>query len=170
MKKYLSTLVCGFSAGVLMVAPIIKLFSCCLIIPAAAVVSLLLDQKANPSGKKITIQKGIVFGLFTGFFAAIFATFFEIFITLFVHSNDLTENYQQLLETWQAIPDKALLKTVTEVFSKIINDIETHGFSLLYSILLLFNNLIAGLIFGLIGGLLGMKIVNTNLEKQEGNF
>lgn len=170
MKKYLSPIVCGFGAGVLMIAPLIKTFTCCLIIPAAALFSILLDQKANPTGEKITVQKGLVFGLLTGLFAALFGTFFEILITFITHSNDLTENYEYIIEAWKAIPDDAMLKAMTDLFQGIIQDIETTGFSLIYSLLLFANHFFTGLIFGLLGGLLGMKIGNTNLEKQNEDF
>lgn len=167
MKKYLSPIVCGFGAGVLMIAPLIKTFTCCLIIPAAALFSLLLDQKANPKEGEITIQKGLVFGLLTGVFAALFGTLFETLITFITHSNDLTENYEYLIEVWKNIPDEAMLKTTTDLFQKIISDIEVTGFSLTYSLLLFANHFFTGLIFGLLGGLLGMKIGNANLKKQQ---
>ena len=101
MKKVLPSLVCGFGAGVLLVTPIIKVFSCCLIIPIAAILSVILDQKANPTGEKITIQKGLVLGLFTGMFAAFFGTAIEVFITLITHTNGLTENIHELKKMWE---------------------------------------------------------------------
>ncbi|MCK7524986.1 MAG: hypothetical protein MZV64_48975 [Ignavibacteriales bacterium] len=56
-KKYLPTLVCGFGAAVLSTVPGIKNFSCCLIVPAAAAISILLDKKINNSNEKVLFRK-----------------------------------------------------------------------------------------------------------------
>lgn len=167
MKKFLPSLVCGFGAGVLMIAPIIKVMSCCLIIPIAALLSVILDQKANPTGEKITIQKGLVLGLFTGIFAGIFGTSFEVLITYITHSNDLTENLHQMNEMWENFPQEAAVKNVIAMFHQMVQDIQDNGFSLLYTVFLTANNVISGIIFGLLGGLLGMKIANTGLDKNQ---
>ena len=57
-KKYLPTLVCGFGAAVLSTVPGIKNFSCCLLVPAAAAFSILLDKKINQSNEKVQLSKG----------------------------------------------------------------------------------------------------------------
>lgn len=167
MKKYLPSIVCGFGAGVLLVTPIIKVFTCCLIIPIAALLSVVLDQKANPTGEKITIQKGIVLGLITGIITALFGTFFEVLITYITHANDLTENFVEMKEMWKNFPQQEILQPAMEMFDIMIYDIEEYGFSLPYSIFLLANNLFTGILFGVLGGLLGMKIANTGIEKSQ---
>ena len=161
MKKVLPSLVCGFGAGVLLVTPVIKVFTCCLIIPIAAILSIMLDQKANPTDEKITIQKGLVFGLFTGLFAAGFGTFFEILITFITHSNDLTEGIFELKKIWSNFPDQKMLEPAFKMFDQMVLDIKENGISPIYALFMLGNNLLSGIIFGLLGGLLGMKIANT---------
>lgn len=170
MKKILPSLVCGFGAGVLLVTPIIKIFTCCLIIPFAAVLSIVLDQKANPSEEKVTVQKGIVLGLLTGLFAGLFGTFFEVFITYITHSNDFSDNLGQMNEMWETLPQDAMIKSVIDMFNQMAKDIQETGFSFPYSLFLLANNLISGVIFGLLGGLLGMKIVNTGKDRNINDF
>ena len=65
-KKYISPIIFGFVAGVLMVVPVIKSLGCCLLLPVAAVFSLVLEQKANNDYTKLDIKKGVIFGLITG--------------------------------------------------------------------------------------------------------
>lgn len=161
---------CGFGAGVLMIAPVIKALTCCLIIPIAGILSVILDQKANPTGEKITLQKGLVLGLLTGFTAGVLGTFFEVIITFITHSNDLSENIGQLQEIWKSFPQDTMVNSMKDMFYKMAEDIETRGFSLFYTVFIFANNVITGLIFGLLGGLIGMKIGNTNLEKQNSDF
>jgi len=65
-KKYLPALVAGFGAAVLSTVPGIKNFSCCLLVPGAAAISILLDKKISNSFQKINLGKGIGFGLLKG--------------------------------------------------------------------------------------------------------
>jgi hypothetical protein len=78
LKKYLSAFVCGFGAGVLQIVPVAKSFSCCLIIPAAAFLALVLEQKSTNNFTRILPGKAILIGLVTGLYAAIFGSFFDI--------------------------------------------------------------------------------------------
>lgn len=59
MKKYLPSLVAGFGAGVLSVVPVLKSFACCLIVPAAAYLSIVLYQRANNLDERIETSKAI---------------------------------------------------------------------------------------------------------------
>ncbi len=63
-KKYLPTLVCGFGAAVLSTVPGIKNFSCCLLVPGAAAISILLDKKINQSNEKVLLGKALWIWIF----------------------------------------------------------------------------------------------------------
>jgi hypothetical protein len=50
--------------------------------------------------------------------------------------------------------------------SGIVKDIQTTGFSIIYSITLLLNNLIVYTIFGLVGGVIGVQIINSKYKSK----
>lgn len=167
MKKYLPSLVTGFGAGVLSIVPLIKSFSCCLVVPVAAYFSILLYQRANNLDEKIETGKAIFLGIFTGLFAALFATTFEIFITLFTKHNDIIEAYGNVQTMLNSFPiDDAVKQQVLDLLNNVVTDLKTTGFSLLYSITLLFNNLLVDSIFGLVGGVIGVQIVNSKYKQK----
>lgn len=89
MKRILPALVCGFGAGVLNTVPFVKNFSCCLIIPVAAIAALILDQRANGVKEQINSGKAVQLGLLTGMFSAIFGTIFEVLIVLVTKNSEL---------------------------------------------------------------------------------
>ena len=168
MKKYLSAFVCGFGAGVLQVVPVAKSFSCCLIIPAAAILALLLDQRAQGSTGKISFQKGLVMGLLTGIYAALFGSFFDIFITLVTKNNDIVAGFPEIQKMTNSFPLFAQeAKTqVINMFSSMRDDILNHGFSLIYSSIITISNLVVNSIFGTIGGLIGVQIINSRIDSS----
>ncbi len=162
MKKYLSAFVVGFGAGVIQVVPVAKSFACCLIIPAASVLALSLHQKANKNPFPIEFKQAAVIGLLTGLWAALFGTFFDVFITFVTKNNDVIASFGQLQKMVASFPfDKVVKKEVTDLLSKIVREISTTGFSLLYTISVGFNNLIVDTIFGFVGGVIGMQILNS---------
>ncbi len=164
-KKYIAPFVSGFAAGVLQVVPLIKGFACCLVIPAAAYFSLLLDKKANKQQDNISFSKAAIFGFLTGFFAAIFATFFEVIITLITKNNDITYALPELNKMFSELPlDNVLKQELLKILTNIATEIKTTGFSLFYTISILFNNLIINVIFGFIGGVISMQILNKKKE------
>ena len=166
-KKYISPLVVGLGAGVLTIVPVIKSLGCCLLIPVAAYVALMLDQKANNDYSKLEIKKGVIFGLITGVTAAIFGTTFDFIITLITHTNDLVIAFPQLLETLDNFPiDEATREEVISLLSDIVESIKTNGFSPLYTITYLFNNLFTNSIFGMLGGIIGVQILNSQNDKK----
>jgi len=141
-KKYISPLIVGLAAGVLLIVPVIKSLGCCLLIPVAAFISLMLEQKANSDFSKLEIKKGVLFGLVTGLTAAFFGTFFDFLITLITHTNDLVFAIPQLIETVNQFPvDEASKQEVLTLLGEVIEDIKANGFSLLYTLSLLANNL-----------------------------
>jgi uncharacterized membrane protein len=159
-KKYLAPFVCGFGAAVLSIVPGFKAFACCLIVPAAALFSLHLDNKINKHNENVSSGKAIVFGLLTGIFSAVFVTGFDILITYFTKSNDFILSIRQTEELLQNYDLGSLLEHSMSIINSMADDIKTKGFSLLYSFLMLFSNLIINSIFGMIGGLLGMVYLN----------
>ncbi len=167
MKKYLPALVAGFGAGVLVVVPVIKSFSCCLIIPSAAVIALILNQKASGSSAKIDTSQALLFGLTTGLFAALFGTFFELFITFITKSNDLIYAYNDLVDLVNKFPvTNDIKQEVIDLSQNVVTSIKTTGFSALYSIAIFVNNIIVDPIFGMIGGLIGAKFINSRIDQS----
>ena len=93
--KYLPALVCGFGAAVLSTIPGIKAIGCCIIVPAAAWLSLFLDHRINKAVPPISVKKAIILGITTGLFAAFFSTFFDVLITLITHTNEFVQTLPQ---------------------------------------------------------------------------
>ena len=167
MKKYLSPLIVGFGAGVLSIVPVAKSFGCCLIIPVAAFISLLLDQKANNNYSIIEIKKGIIFGLLTGLYAALFGSVFDFFITFVTKNNDLVATYSELQKLISDFPvSDALKDEILTLLGAVVDSIRTSGFSLLYTFSVLANNILLNSVFGILGGIIGVQILNSRSQKN----
>jgi hypothetical protein len=158
-KKYFPSLVCGFGAAVLTTVPGIKSFGFCLLVPAAAVLSLFLHQKVTGSNDDIDSGTAITFGILTGLFAAVFATFFEVLITFFTHTNDFVKTLPQSSSVLRSVLGP-VVDDMMKTFNRMSSDIQTHGFSLLYTIAVFVGNGVMYLIFGMLGGLLGKSFIN----------
>ncbi len=162
MKKYLPAIVAGFGAGVLHVVPVAKSLTCCLVVPVAAVLAIILEQKANQLTGDFDLKRGAILGLLTGVFAALFGSFFDIFITFITKNNDIILAFNRLGETLDAFPVSDNIKEeVMTLMNSVVEAIKEKGFSSLYAFSITFNNLIVDSIFGLIGGLAGTKILNS---------
>lgn len=169
MKKFLSPLIVGFGAGVLSIVPVAKSFGCCLIIPVAAFISLLLEQKANNDFSKIEIKKGLIFGLLTGLYAALFGSVFDFFITFVTKNNDLVATYSELQKIIYDFPISEVLKEeVMNILGGVVESIKSKGFSLIYTFSVLANNLILYSVFGILGGIIGAQILNSRSQKKLG--
>ena len=167
MKKYLAALICGFGAGVLQIVPLVKSFSCCMILPLAAFISLLLDQRATRNFEKIPMKKALLFGLFTGLFAALFGSVFELLITFITKNNDVIASFTDLQRIVQNLPlSEEIKKEVMNIFQSVREDILKNGFSILYTFSVILNNLVVNSIFGSVGGLVGAQIINSRLSNQ----
>lgn len=167
MKKYLSAFVCGFGAGVLQIVPVAKSFSCCLILPVAAYLALILDRKAKNDFGKMDFKKGAVIGILTGVYAAIFGSSFEIIITLITKNNDLVVAYPELMKIITEFPlAQSMIDQTQILLESVVQDIQTKGFSFLYTFAVVANNLIVDLVFGLIGGIIGVQIINSRIQKD----
>ena len=167
MKKYLPAIVAGFGAGVLHVVPITKALTCCLVVPLAAVVAIMLEQKANKLFGDFDLKRGAILGVLTGIFAALFGSLFDIFITFVTKSNDIIFAFKELTEMVDSIPGPEDVKEQALALMKAVGDsIKETGFSGLYSFSIIFNNLLVDSIFGLIGGLVGTKVLNARNAKK----
>lgn len=160
MKKFFPSLVSGFVASVFSTIPLLKSFSCCLLVPAAAVLALFLDRRINNNLEKITIKKALLFGFLTGLFAAFFITSFDLLMTYITKTNDLITTLPQtedMMNDWNFGP---LMEQSITMLKQMAEEINNTGFSTLYAFMILFSNLISNTIFGMIGGALGMAILN----------
>ncbi|MBU0558065.1 MAG: hypothetical protein KJ799_05325 [Bacteroidetes bacterium] len=164
MKKYISSFVCGFGAGVLQVVPIAKSLSCCLIMPAAVFLALILDRKSKKMTCILETKTAVMIGLFTGLYAALFGTFFDLFITFITKNNDLIVLFPQLQEMIsEIVSDTELADQVIAIYAKVIEDIQLYGFSDMYALSVFLSNFIINLIFSLIGALIGVQIINSKM-------
>ena len=169
MKKILPALVPGFAAGVLAVVPIAKNFGCCLIIPAAAVAAVFLEQASKGSRGEVEMSRALVLGLLTGIFAALFGSAFDVFVTLVTKNNELVSAYGELQKVLSGMPlSDDVKQQVSDLFAGMIKEIQTTGFSFIYAISMFVNNMISNVIFGLIGGLIGAKIFNSRNQAMNG--
>ncbi|PIP77984.1 MAG: hypothetical protein COW85_06085 [Ignavibacteria bacterium CG22_combo_CG10-13_8_21_14_all_37_15] len=161
MKNKLSpAIVCGFGAAVLGTIPGVKSFGCCLLLPAATMLSLYLYLRITFFHESVTAKTAMFIGLITGLFSAFFSGFFDLLITYIFHTNDIVFSLPQveLLISTYNLGD--IGKETIAILRNMSNEITTNGFSLTYTFFLLFNNIIIDSLFGVIGGLIGMSIFN----------
>jgi len=171
LKKYLSSLVCGFGAGVLQIVPLVKSFSCCFILPLAAFFSLVLNQRATNSKARITTKDALKFGIMTGLYAALFGSFLEIFITFITKQNDIIATFPELQRMVNNFPVSPEIKTeVLNLFQNVRTDILANGFSILYTFSVLANNFIVNTIFGAVGGMVGAQVINSRINNNKTEF
>ncbi|MCK9211744.1 MAG: hypothetical protein M0P61_12975 [Ignavibacteriaceae bacterium] len=161
MKNKLSpAIVCGFGAAVLSTIPGVKSVGCCLLLPAATVLSLYFYLRITSFSQSISVKTAMFIGLITGLSSALFSGFFEVIITYIFHTNDLVLTLPQveiLLNTYN-LGD--IGKETVAILRTMSKEITAYGFSLTYTSFLLFNNIFIDSMFGIIGGLIGMSIFN----------
>ncbi|MFO7448165.1 MAG: hypothetical protein R6W90_17530, partial [Ignavibacteriaceae bacterium] len=139
---------------------------CCLLVPVASVLSLILHQKMNNTDSPYKAGQAILLGFLTGIFVTVFATFFEAIITLITRTNEFIESIPYSESMFKEMYPPELYKEVSQILTTVTNDIETKGFSLLYTITFFFGYLIVDSIFSILGGLLGLLIVNRKYKQQ----
>jgi len=165
-NKYLPSIVAGFGAAVLSTIPGVKNFNCCLIIPAAAFLSLYLYYKSTGDNSPIKLNKALSYGLITGLIAASFSSLFDLLITYITHSNDLITGLEQTEEMMQDLNLGAFMDASIEIMHVMTKEIEATGFSALYTVMITISNFFIFTVFGMLGGLLGMAVLNkTNRPK-----
>jgi hypothetical protein len=159
-KQYLPALVCGFGASVLTTIPGLESLACCLLIPIASIISVRLFKKANTDIAALRTGTGVILGLLTGLFAAGFASTFEVVITYFTRTNDLVAGYPQAEQFVRNLNLGDTAKESLELLKQIVSEIQTKGFSFLYSVIITFSNLLTYSIFGMLGGVIGTALIN----------
>ncbi len=165
-NKYLPSIVTGFGAAVLSTIPGIKNLNCCLIIPAAAFLSIYLYNKSTGNDSPIKLNKALSYGLITGLIAALFSSLFDILITFITHSNDLVVGLEQTEEMMQELKIGTLIDDSMEIMRTMVIEIEATGFSALYTVMITISNFFIFSIFGMLGGLLGMAVLNKRNRPQ----
>lgn len=171
MKKYISAFVSGFGAGVLQIVPVAKSFGCCLIVPIASYIAIILDRRATGNNGMMALKQGLIFGLVTGIYAALFGSFFDLLITFITHSNDFISVLSELQKVINNFPlDDKVKQEVFNMISNVAYDIQKYGFSLLYSLSVIFNNFIINPIFGMLGGLISAQIINSKISKDKSGY
>lgn len=164
-NKLLPPLVCGFGAAVISTIPGIKSIGCCIVIPAAAWFALILEQRINRAEPPIDAKTALIFGLLTGIFAAFFSTAFDVLITLITHTNDFVESLPQTEIAMRNLNLGNIWDQTFALLKSMSQQIKATGFSVLYTIAILFSNLLIDAVFGVIGGLLGMTIQNKKTSR-----
>lgn len=166
MKKFLPAFICGFVAGVLNIVPIVKSFSCCLIIPAAAIFSLILYQRALNNFSPIKAGDAALFGLLTGLFSAFFGSVLDILIIFITRTNEIAESLAEVEKMIDDLPSSPIWKEVMDLMYRISDDINKYGFSFIYFISVFVSSTIVNSIFGIAGGLIGMQILNNRNKNK----
>jgi hypothetical protein len=159
-KKYLSALVCGFGAAVLTTIPGIESVAFCLLVPIASIISIWLYKKSHSELLKIQTGTGVILGLFTGLFAALFASGFEIILTYVTRSNDLIFAMPQTEDLIKEMNLGPAAEESLKLMREMVVEIQSNGFSILYTVFITFSNLLTYSIFGMLGGALGVAIIN----------
>lgn len=164
-NQYLPPLVCGFAAAVISTIPGIRTVGCCIVIPAAAWFALILEQRINKAEPPISSKTALIFGLITGILAALFSTAFDVLITLVTHTNDFVESLPQTEVAMRNLNLGDIWEQTFTLLKNMSAQIQANGFSILYTVAILFSNLLIDAVFGILGGLLGRMIQNKKTSR-----
>lgn len=167
-QKYSPALVCGFGAAVLMTLPGLKSFSCCLIVPFAAGLSLYFEQRLH-GVSVISMSKGAFWGLMTGLFAGMFGSVLETLMTFLLRSNDFVMALPEMEKALRELKIPVSIDESIKLFRQMANEIRVTGFSFTYTAVMFFSNLFTDALFGLIGGLIGSSYLNKRNVEKNGN-
>jgi hypothetical protein len=162
---FLPGLLAGFSAGVLSFIPVLKNTCCCLLVPLAAFFAVYLYRKSTRT-EFLEFRDAAILGLLTGFFAAIFSTAFEVLITYVNHTNDFVQSLPQTevaVKSWDLGP---VFDNTFVIMRQMSREITETGFSLFYTIGILFSNLIVNTVFAFAGGLAARTYFNRRTRNQ----
>jgi len=171
MKKYISSFISGFGAGVLQIVPVLKNLACCALIPIASYIAILLDRRANHDNGKMSLKKGLMIGLITGLYAAVFGSIFDLLITFITRNNDFIFAISQLQKVMNDFPlNEKLKQEVMTMITGVARDIQQYGFSALYTVSIIMNNFIINSIFGIVGGLISSQIINSRINSDNSEF
>lgn len=165
--KYSPALVTGFGTAALTTIPGFKDFACCLLLPAAAVLSLYLDQRINNFENRISAGHAVLFGLFTGIFAALFGTTFELFITYLTKNHEIVILLPQIEIAIAELNLGEAAEHSINLIRNIVKEITTTGFSYTLTSLLFFSNMFIYMLFGMLGGLFGLTLLNKKFHNND---
>ena len=153
-------MICGFGASVLATIPGVKSIACCTVVPLAAIISVYLYNKANPSEQKFATGTGLMLGFFTGVIGALFASFFDVLITYLTQTNEFVTSFPQSESIIKDFNLGPLVDESLKLMKQMRDEIVSSGFSAFYTFMILISNLITYCIFGFFGGALAVVIIN----------
>jgi len=159
-KKYLPALVCGFGTAVITTVPGMGSIACCLLVPVASGISIVLYKKSQHGIFKIETGTGIMLGLLTAIFATLFASGFEIIITYLTRTSDLVTSLPQAESVIKDMNIGPAADEAMELLKQMVADIQSKGFSFYFTLIITLTNLISYSIFGMIGGVVATAIIN----------
>ncbi|GAB4295221.1 MAG: hypothetical protein Kow0098_17380 [Ignavibacteriaceae bacterium] len=164
-KKIQAALLCGFGAAVLTTVPGLKSFGCCLIIPLAGAISVVLYLKMNREEiLPIETKTVIILGLLTGIISAVFATSTEVLITFITKTNDFVESLPASQQMLRELNLGTLAEDSLKMMNAIAEDIRNKGFSFFYTFAVLTSNTIVNTIFSILGAVIGMIFINRRIN------
>ena len=105
-----------------------------MVIPLAAWFSLILNEKINKVKPPVVVQNAFFFGFLTGFLAAIFTTGIDVLITLIMHTNDFVQTLPQTESVLQGWNLGGLWTETSSLLHRMSADIQSKGFSLMYTV------------------------------------
>ena len=161
----LPALVCGFGVSVFSAFPALEGIICCLLLPAATYISIILYQKSSGDTTTVETNTALLIGLLTGLFAAIFSSAIDILITYISKNSPLIEAIPTTEEMMKNLNLGPAAENVMDMFRNIADEIRETGFSVFYTFYVLFSKLIVDVIFGIIGGLVSMMIINKRQKE-----
>ena len=167
MKNNISpAIVAGFGAAVLSTIPYIRNVSCCLIIPAAVFFTLYFHFKLV-GFYAIRFDRAILFGILTGIFAALFFTIFDTVVTYITKFNDFVlvagEVEQRMREMFKG-PE---VEQSVALIRRVATEINTKGFSPMYTFMMFLGGLFAYSIMGALGGVLAAVYFQKRISEDQ---
>jgi len=165
--KYFPTFVTGFAAAVLTTIPGLKNIACCLLLPVAVFAAIYINTRINGFQKQISFSEGLIFGILTGIFSALWATFFDLSITFFTKSHEMIRHLPEIELSLEQLNLGKITKDTIDLIRNLGKEITLYGFSPLFSLFILINNLISDMIFGIIGGLISVPMINKKFFTKE---
>jgi hypothetical protein len=162
---FLPALVAGFAAGVASIVPVLSNLSCCIMIPLASFFAMYLYNRA--SGRYyIEFRHASAIGILTGITSAVFATFFLVLLSYINKTNDFVDNLPQTEIAIQELELGPIFQQSFELMKHMGKEIKETGFSLFFTIGMLFSNLIVNTVFGFLGAILARNFFNRRTRQE----
>lgn len=167
-KKYFPTVISGFGVAAVVTAPVFGGIFCLFVLPVGAIASLYVYQRLNNFPAPVNGKNAFMFGMLTGVFAAVFRTLFDVLLTFIFKTNNFVELLPELEDFYSQYYFKEAAEQTLSIINSMAVTIQDTGFSLLYTIVMLFGNLIMMTIIGIAAGFLGMVIINKKFFSHSG--